>query len=294
MGRYLSGLCVASLGLCAGGWLIVTTVLLRGESTNASLVSLSTGAGLAVVSAVGISCWSVAWRQRMRRDGVLGGVLDGAACPVPGGGPAPAVVPSPVPAGSLPSADGPLSADGLPSAGGPALPGKARRSPRVLRRDMRRAARAARRQARRRGAASMGTIAYGASAARRENPAKRAGPPQRAGAAQLDSAAMEAILAPTAMPKDPTLLLGEIRALLEPLLAAAHDAAVPAVPDAAQNTMPRMMPDKRPAPPDLPAPSRTPAVAPREAPAAAPVPRPAAPVAGSCPLVSGDGGEESW
>jgi hypothetical protein len=292
MGRYLSGLCVASLGLCAGGWLIVTTVLLRGESTDASLVSLSTGAGLAVVSAVGISCWSVAWRQRMRRDGVLGGVLDGAACPVPGGGPAPAVVPSPVPAGGLPSAGGPLSA------GGPPLPGKARRSPRVLRRDMRRAARAARRQARRRGAASMGTIAYGASAARRENPAKRAGPPQRAGAAQLDSAAIEAILAPTAMPKDPTLLLGEIRALLEPLLAAAHDPAVPAVPDAAQNTMPRMMPekppDKRPAPPDLPAPSRTPAVAPREAPAPAPVPRPAAPVAGSCPLVSGDGGEESW
>jgi hypothetical protein len=290
MGRYLSGLCVASLGLCAGGWLIVTTVLLSGESTDASLVSLSTGAGLAVVSAVGISCWSVAWRQRMRCDGVLGGVLDGAACPVPGGGPVPAVAPSPVPAG------GPLSA------GGPAPPGKARRSPRVLRRDMRRAARAARRQARRRGAASMGTIAYGASAARREAAAKRAGPSQRAGAAQLDSAAIEAILAPTAMPKDPTLLLGEIRALLEPLLAAAHDAAAPAVPGAAQNTaqntMPRMMPekppDKRPAPPDVPAPSRTPAVAPREAPAPAPAPRPAAPVAGSCPLVSGDGGEESW
>ena len=59
MGRYLSGLCVASLGLCAGGWLIVTTVLLRGESTDASLVSLSTGAGLAVVSAVGIDSVTV-------------------------------------------------------------------------------------------------------------------------------------------------------------------------------------------------------------------------------------------
>ena len=251
MSRYLSGLCVASLGLCAGGWLVVTAVLLSGESADASLVSLSTGAGLAVVSAVGVACWSVAWRQRMRRDGVLGD----AACPVPGGGPAPAGSPSPVPAGD------PLAA------GGPAPPGKARRSPRVLRRDMRRAARAARRQARRRGAASMGTIAYGGSAARRESAAKRAGALQRAAAAQQDSAGIEAILAPSATPKDPTLLLGEIRALLEPLLAA-RDAAVPG---AAPNPMPRMMPetppDKRPAPPDVPAPSRTPAVAPREAPA---------------------------
>jgi hypothetical protein len=275
MARYLSGLSVAGLGLCAGGWLIVTAVLLSGESTDASLVSLSTGAGLALVSVVGIACWSVAWRQRMRRDGVLGVV----ACPVPGG--------RPVSAGGPVSAGSPVPAASVLSAGGPGPAGKARRSPRVLRRDMRRAARAARRQARRRGAGSMGTIAYGGSAARHESAAKRAAAAQRVAAAQQDSAGSEPIFPPAAMPQDPALLLTEIRALLEPLLAA-HDAALPGT---AQDTMP----DKRPAPPDMPAPSRTPAVAPREAPAPLPVPAPrsAVPLAGACPLVTGDG-EESW
>jgi hypothetical protein len=54
MGRYLSGLCAAGLGLCGGGWLIVTAVLVGGAPSDATL-----------------GCWSLAWRQRMRSDGVL-------------------------------------------------------------------------------------------------------------------------------------------------------------------------------------------------------------------------------
>jgi hypothetical protein len=248
MARYLSGLCVAGLGLCAGGWLIITAVLLSREPTEASLVSLSTGAGLAVVSAVGIACWSVAWRQRMRRDGVLAY----AGCPVAGERPAPAgssaLAGSLVPAGESAPAGRSAPAGGSASPGGPVPPRKARRSARVLRRDMRRAARTARRQARRRGAASMGTIAYGGGAARRASAAQRAGGAQRTGAARPDSvirpdsAGIEVIRAPAAVPEDPALLLlNEIRTLLEPLLAAAHDAAVPA---AAQGITPGMMPEK--------------------------------------------------
>jgi hypothetical protein len=69
--RYLSGLLVCGLGLFGGGWLIMVAVLLRGTPTIASLASAGTGAGVALVSAIGVACWAVAWRQRMRRDGVL-------------------------------------------------------------------------------------------------------------------------------------------------------------------------------------------------------------------------------
>ena len=71
MTRYLSGLLSCALGLCGGGWLIATAVLLGGAPTDGSLVSLGAGAGIALVSAVGIGCWAVAWRERMRLDGVL-------------------------------------------------------------------------------------------------------------------------------------------------------------------------------------------------------------------------------
>jgi hypothetical protein len=71
MARYLSGLCAAGLGLCGGGWLIVTTVLLGGAPSDAALVTLATGAGVALVSVVALGCWALAWRQRMRADGVL-------------------------------------------------------------------------------------------------------------------------------------------------------------------------------------------------------------------------------
>ena len=75
MTRYLSGLCVAGLGLCGGGWL-VAAVAFGGESAGlAGRVNLMTGAGLIAVCCLSLVCWSLAWRQRMRVDGVLTGRL---------------------------------------------------------------------------------------------------------------------------------------------------------------------------------------------------------------------------
>jgi hypothetical protein len=71
MGRYLSGLCVAGLGVCGGGWLIMTAVLLNGAPSDAALVTLATGAAVSLASVVALWCWTLAWRRRMRRDGVL-------------------------------------------------------------------------------------------------------------------------------------------------------------------------------------------------------------------------------
>jgi hypothetical protein len=72
MTRYLSGLCVASLGLCGGGWLIVAAVAFGGGSAGqAGRVNLLTGVGLVVVSGVSLICWATSWRRRMRVDGVL-------------------------------------------------------------------------------------------------------------------------------------------------------------------------------------------------------------------------------
>ena len=72
MSRYLSGLCVAGLGLCGGGWLVVAAVAFGGESAGlAGRVNLLTGAGLIALCGLSVVCWSFAWRQRMRVDGVL-------------------------------------------------------------------------------------------------------------------------------------------------------------------------------------------------------------------------------
>src|ERR1700722_15320212 len=72
MTRYLSGLCVAGLGLCGGGWLVVAAVAFGGESAGrAGRVNLLTGAVLIAVSCLSLVCWSSAWRQRLRADGVL-------------------------------------------------------------------------------------------------------------------------------------------------------------------------------------------------------------------------------
>lgn len=74
MTRYLSGLCVAGLGLCGGGWLVMAAVAFGGKTRGTpARVNLLTGAGLVIVSAAALCCWAVAWRQRMRADGVLGG-----------------------------------------------------------------------------------------------------------------------------------------------------------------------------------------------------------------------------
>ena len=73
MTRYLSGLCVAGLGLCGGGWLIVATEAFGGaDAGGAGRVNLATGAVLILASCVAMIAWAVAWRRRMRMDGVLG------------------------------------------------------------------------------------------------------------------------------------------------------------------------------------------------------------------------------
>jgi hypothetical protein len=73
MTRYLSGLCVAGLGLCGGGWLIVATEAFGGaDAGGAGRVNLATGAGLILASCAAMVAWAVAWRRRMRMDGVLG------------------------------------------------------------------------------------------------------------------------------------------------------------------------------------------------------------------------------
>jgi hypothetical protein len=71
MTRYLSGLCVAGLGLCGGGWLLVAAVAFGGTGGDAGRVNLATGAGLVLVSAVATVAWALAWRRRLRSDGVL-------------------------------------------------------------------------------------------------------------------------------------------------------------------------------------------------------------------------------
>jgi hypothetical protein len=72
MTRYLSGLCVAGLGLCGGAWLVVAAVAFGGESAGLAVrVNLLTGVGLIAVCCLSLVCWSFAWRQRMRVDGVL-------------------------------------------------------------------------------------------------------------------------------------------------------------------------------------------------------------------------------
>ena len=72
MTRYLSGLCVAGLGLCGGGWLVVAALAFGGESAGrAGRINLLTGVALIAVCCLSLICWSCAWRQRMRADGVL-------------------------------------------------------------------------------------------------------------------------------------------------------------------------------------------------------------------------------
>jgi hypothetical protein len=76
LARYISGLCVAVLGLCAAGWLVLTPVAfgyLGSGPHGAALTDRATGAGLAVVSLLTLVGWVVAWRRKLRADGVLTG-----------------------------------------------------------------------------------------------------------------------------------------------------------------------------------------------------------------------------
>jgi hypothetical protein len=74
LGRYLSGLCVATLGLGAAGWLALAPVAFgyrKAGPHDAALTDWATGAGLAVVSLVTLVFWIVAWRRKLRADGIL-------------------------------------------------------------------------------------------------------------------------------------------------------------------------------------------------------------------------------
>lgn len=70
--RYLAGLCVAALGLCAGGWLVLTPFAFGyPDRGRAAVTALATGGGLAVVCGAALACWAMLWRRKLRADGVL-------------------------------------------------------------------------------------------------------------------------------------------------------------------------------------------------------------------------------
>jgi hypothetical protein len=72
VGRYLSGLCVSALALCAGGWLVLTPFAFGYRSRGrAAMTDFATGGGLVLVASLTLVCWALAWRRRLRADGVL-------------------------------------------------------------------------------------------------------------------------------------------------------------------------------------------------------------------------------
>jgi len=84
--RYLAALITATLGGLAGIWLVLAPAALdypgRGVYTSMpSRVSLYTGAGLCAVAVLTAVCWAVAWRGRLRADGVLPGARAAAVVP---------------------------------------------------------------------------------------------------------------------------------------------------------------------------------------------------------------------
>ena len=68
--RYLTGLWLSALGLCAGGWLVLTPFAF-GYTGRVAGTALGTGGGLVVVCAAAVVSWSVLWRRKLRADGVL-------------------------------------------------------------------------------------------------------------------------------------------------------------------------------------------------------------------------------
>jgi hypothetical protein len=88
MRQYVSGLCAATLGLCAAGWLTLAPLafgyrdgapgparaaLHRAALHRALLADWGTAVALAVVSLATLLTWIVAWRRQLRADGVLAG-----------------------------------------------------------------------------------------------------------------------------------------------------------------------------------------------------------------------------
>lgn len=93
--RYLSGLAVATFGLCVAGWLALapTAFGYRGNGLHrAALTDRATAAGLAVACLVTMICSILAWRRRLRADGILRPRVPRATrrrTPPPGADPAP-------------------------------------------------------------------------------------------------------------------------------------------------------------------------------------------------------------
>jgi hypothetical protein len=70
--HYLAALCVAALGICAGGWLVLAPFAFGYPAHGReALTALTTGGGLIVVCLLTMLCWVLAWRRRLRVDGVL-------------------------------------------------------------------------------------------------------------------------------------------------------------------------------------------------------------------------------
>src|SRR5260370_42546864 len=76
VGRCVSGLCVAIVGLCAAGWLALVPMAFGyggNSQRKAVLTDRATGAGLALVSLVTLACWVIAWRRTLRADAIVSG-----------------------------------------------------------------------------------------------------------------------------------------------------------------------------------------------------------------------------
>src|SRR5260370_30510647 len=103
LGRSLSGLCVATLGLCVAGWLVLMPLAFgyrgsgpRGAALHgaalheaalheaalreAALTDRVTGGGLALVSLVTLLAWAAAWRRKLRADGIVARTSPRHAC----------------------------------------------------------------------------------------------------------------------------------------------------------------------------------------------------------------------
>jgi hypothetical protein len=58
--------------LCAGGWLVLTPFAFGYHARGrVAVTDFGTGGGLAVVSLATLTCWALAWRRKLRADGVL-------------------------------------------------------------------------------------------------------------------------------------------------------------------------------------------------------------------------------
>jgi hypothetical protein len=76
--RYLTGLVTAVLAGCAGGWLMLAPFALGTQPaattwTDATRVEFFTGLGVAVLAALVLLAWAIAWVRRLRTDGALPG-----------------------------------------------------------------------------------------------------------------------------------------------------------------------------------------------------------------------------